>query len=127
MITIAEAVDEARMLVALYLIKAELESLDVRDLNVVRGAMLFYRAQRCARIETINLPQPFCTEDSMLTRSELLLVALASRADNTLPQRKMLRGCLDRVRAVLKRRERILEASIPFDWRAAQLPAGDRP
>jgi len=121
------ALDDARTLLAVACRRPLPAGAGVH-LNVVRGALLFYRAQ-CVAGEPAPGFEPSGPTPSLLLRCEGCINQLLSRPENTTPQTKMLRGCLKRVADVRKRLERTVNlgaVAAAFDCRAAQLPVGDR-
>lgn len=124
---LARIIDEIRALLALVQRRAVLRTRDERELGIVRGALLFYRSERFPSEAVADLPDPVSNIGLMLSRAERSLEALAAGVGNTRPQLRMLRGCLEKVRRVARTLEpHNLGASAAFDWRAAQMPTGDR-
>lgn len=121
------ALDDARTLLAVSC-RRPLPSGAGVSLNVVRGALLFYRSQ-CIAGDPVPSFEPSGPTASLLHRCEGCINQLLSRPENTTPQTKMLRGCLKRVADVRKRIETTSSlgaVAAAFDCRAAQLPTGDR-
>jgi hypothetical protein len=121
------ALDDARTLLAV-VCRRPLPAGAGISLNVVRGALLFYRGQ-CVAGEPVPGFEPSGPTPSLLTRCEGCIKQLLSRPENNIPQTKMLRGCLKRVADVRKRLETTSSlgaVAAAFDCRAAQLPTGDR-
>jgi len=126
MTSLASSIDSVRASLAVLQVQAGLSSADVRDVALVRGALQFYRQQVCPGVPAQCGCSSGLSARSMLEQIELALQKLAASEENTLPQRKMLRGCLEKVRGVRARMGKQANTyTAAFDWRAAQLPRGD--
>lgn len=122
---IARKIDDVRSSLAVVQRRAVLSFTDSRDLKLARDALLYYRMQRCPGVAALDTPDPISNMSGLLERAARGLESLSELTDNNLPQRKMLRGCLEKVRRVRANLEKIQVANLRFDWRSAQLPRGD--
>jgi len=124
--TPAARIDEALALLSALSIR-NLRREHTQRLQGVHGALAYYRAQRFGaegleRLSVSGLPR------ELLQRCEATLELALFAPGQTLPQRKMLRGCLGTVRAVRRALDQEADAQCwtARDWGAAAMPTGDR-